>query len=276
MYPKEDEVLFPPMCACEVQKTRIEGSVVFVELRPGVAACELQEVSLEQMEKEKILREARRTEEEAKRKAAIEDVAKTRAKWMSSMTSVRTSAANAKRATQEARAAQAEADAASEKDRALKLEQQKAKLEERVAAMEELQKTMLEEAKLAEENRVKALEAKNVMSRAQSLAMYMKAAALKAKLTENEITLKALCDAQNGRGKILSKFKAGLSLARLEAGEDRVLEMEAKVEQAMEEKAALQVRFDEAHVRTLAAEDKVGKLQKELAGVKKMLDTLMK
>ena len=33
MYPKEDEVLFPPMCACEVQGTRVEGSVVIVELR---------------------------------------------------------------------------------------------------------------------------------------------------------------------------------------------------------------------------------------------------
>ena len=29
MYPKEDEVLFPPMCACEVQQTRVNAIAAF-------------------------------------------------------------------------------------------------------------------------------------------------------------------------------------------------------------------------------------------------------
>ena len=52
--------------------------------------------------------------------------------------------------------------------------------------------------------------------------------------------------------------------------------MEAKLEESLQSQARLQERFDEAHVRTLAAEDKVGKLKKELQETKKMLDTLMK
>jgi hypothetical protein len=37
-YPNEDEVLFPPVCALEVARTRVEGSMIVVELKPGVSS----------------------------------------------------------------------------------------------------------------------------------------------------------------------------------------------------------------------------------------------
>ena len=33
MYPNEAEILFPPICACEVIKTRCERSMIIVELK---------------------------------------------------------------------------------------------------------------------------------------------------------------------------------------------------------------------------------------------------
>ena len=135
----------------------------------------------------------------------------------------------------------------------------------------------MEEESLAAETRRKAVEAKEVMSRAKYLAEYMKSAAMRVKLAEHEITLKKLVEAQNDDSeKILGKFKAGLMNAKMTSAQEKAVEAQRKCTEAQEREAALQVRFDEAHVRTLAAEDKVGKLQKELAGVKKMLDTLMK
>ena len=47
------------------------------------------------------------------------------------------------------------------------------------------------------------------------------------------------------------------------------------LEEEQEKLRELQKRTDELQVRTLSAEDKVGKLTKELQGTKKMLETLM-
>jgi len=276
MYPKEDEVLFPPMCACEVQRTRVEGSVVFVELRPGVAPSALQEVSLEQQEEEQRLANERRAAEARERKRAIEEAAMTRAKWMSSMTSVKVTAHKARLITEEARAAKAEVEAASQKDRAEKLLIEKEKMAARLQAMDELQKKMMVEAKLSSLARQKQLKAKNVMQRAQQLAQYMKSAALQQKLAENEETLKSLADASTGKGKIMDNFKRGLTYSKIDSANRTIAALEEALAAGDKDKEAMEAKMEEFKVRTLKAENDVSALKKKLAENKKMLDTLMK
>lgn len=270
MYPKEDEVLFPPMCACEVKGTRVEGSVVFVELRPGVAACALQDVSLEQMEEERKRADAKRAAENARRKAAIDEAAKVRASWMSSMISVKVTAAQVRTTEEAARACKAETHAATESERAVKLEAERVALQAKLDALEAYHEEALTEATLASESRAKALEARGTMLSAQKLAQRMVSAAMRVKLQEHDITLKRFADAEAnaGRGKVLEQFKQGLTAAKMDAHEERIAAVRVQLKESREKQAELQAR-------TLVAEDKVKKLTKQLGENKKMLEKLM-
>ena len=80
-FPAEDEVTFAPLCALEVQGTRVEGRVMVVEIRPGVARCSLQEMSVDQKRAEEREREA------AKRASLQRELAKGR--WTGCMSRVK-------------------------------------------------------------------------------------------------------------------------------------------------------------------------------------------
>lgn len=276
MYPKEDEVLFPPMCACEVLQTRVEGSVVIVELRPGVAPCALSELSLEEKKEEERERAAKLRLEAESRRTAIDAASRSRARWMASRSQLKVSAENSMRKAMMSAAAKKQQQAASAIEQSELLQKEKDCLQEELKARKEFENAIREEARCAAEERCRALEAKELLHNAQHLAECMKRAALKQKLAEEQITLKKLMDAQRGDDKIMGKFKIALASSKLEGADAKVAAKQLEVDETLEKCAQLQKRYDEAHVRTLAAEDKVGKLTKELQGTKKMLDALMK
>ena len=74
MYPNEDEVLFPPLCALEVARTRVEGRVLVVELRPGIPQASLQEKSVEEAREERRREELRESEAKEAMRAHVRNI----------------------------------------------------------------------------------------------------------------------------------------------------------------------------------------------------------
>jgi len=56
-FPAENEVIFAPLTALEVESTRIEGSVMVVNIKPGIAKCSLQESSLDEKKRQQYERD---------------------------------------------------------------------------------------------------------------------------------------------------------------------------------------------------------------------------
>ena len=81
MYPNEDEVLFPPLCALEVARTRVEGRVLVVELRPGLPPAHLQEMSVEEMAEER----RRELEREERAQESMRAHTRARVRWERSL-----------------------------------------------------------------------------------------------------------------------------------------------------------------------------------------------
>jgi hypothetical protein len=190
MYPNEDEVLFPPLTACEVRKTRIDGSMLIVELRPGIAPTSLAEKSVdEKLEDERIARE-KAAIEAIERKAAIDEVAKRRATWMSSMSGLKTSAAEAKQASAELEAARAELATASAAERAEKAEAELTATAKNLKAMRQMKQMEAEERAAAERKRSADLAAKDKMTKARAMGEYIKKAAVKQQLAEEKELLR--------------------------------------------------------------------------------------
>ena len=190
MYPKEDEVLFAPLTACEVVKTRIEGSILVVELSPGAAPASLQEKSIEEKaEEDEIARIA--AEKEAKeRKQAIHEAARTKAQWLNSMGDLKASAENVKRKQAEEEAAKQAADAASAVDRERLANEAKEAAEKTVKAQNEMKKMEREERE-AEKKRATAEKAKlEKLQKAKDMGEYMKKAALRERLRLEQDQLK--------------------------------------------------------------------------------------
>ena len=107
-YPNEEEILMPPLTALEVARSRIEGAVVVVELRPAMQAstCGLKTGAedLERLEREREASEraAAEAREAADREAEAErrrlEYARRQAAWQKSMVEARFSASQRKAA----------------------------------------------------------------------------------------------------------------------------------------------------------------------------------
>lgn len=85
-FPAEDEVLFAPLTALEVQSTRVEGRVLVVEIRPGCAKYSLMESSIDQKVREQ------RKQQERDRLKLQHHLAKRR--WRGSLTNYQLAKAN--------------------------------------------------------------------------------------------------------------------------------------------------------------------------------------
>ena len=276
MYPAEDEVLFAPCCACEVHATRVEGSVVIVELRPAVAAGALQEKSIEQKEEEDRIQAEKRALEAAARKAAINEATRSRARWMKSMTNLKVTAADAKRATAEHQQAVAVTKAADASDREEKMRIEMEKLEESMTALAKLKQLQEEESALALFKAEAAVEAKQALAMAHKLASYMKQAALKVKM-EADLGMKMQSMIEEASAGQAASLGLGESILRTEletTEETLVKEANAKVA-AIDEQKKLHEKTKTLQTRTLAAEEKANKLSVQLAENKKMLEKLM-
>lgn len=190
MYPKEDEVLFAPLTACEVQKTRIQGSVLIVELRPGAAPASLQEKSVEEKEEEERLEAEKAAQEAVIRKQAIEEVAKTRAQWMSSMSNLKVAAEAAKTAKAEVEAARQATAAATAAERAEKAEVEQAAVAKNLKAMRQMKEMEAAEREKAAKKAAAQQAAKDRLQKAKDMGEFMKKAALRERLREEKEALK--------------------------------------------------------------------------------------
>lgn len=184
------QVLFAPLTACEVHQTRIEGSVLIVELRPGAAPASLMEKSVEEKEEEERISKEKAEAEAIERKEAIEEVAKTRAQWMSSMSGLKVSAEGAKRAQAELSAAQAELRASSEADRAEKAEAEQVASSKTLKAMRQMKEMEAEEREAASQKAAAQLAAKERLQKAKDMGEYIKKAALRERLREEQEALR--------------------------------------------------------------------------------------
>ena len=278
MYPAEDEVLFAPCCACEVHNTRVEGSVVIVELRPAVAAAALQEKSIQQKEEERKIREERDAIEASQRTQAIKQAAMHRSKWMGSMSNLQVSASEKKRADAELAAAQAATVAAQATEREQLLTIENEKLTQSIMALEEMKKRQEEEAQAAIDAAESALLAKSKLANARKLGDLIKRAAMKERIERDAwLKIQAL---EKVAGSVDSASVAPTILGVELENTENMLHKEAKAKekaQAEQKRVTdeLAVKFKEAHTRTLAAEEKVNKLTVQLNDNKKMLAKLM-
>lgn len=276
MYPSEDEVLFAPCCACEVHNTRVEGSVVIVELRPAVAAPALQEKSIEQKEEEeKIAAEKRAMEAEARRKA-IQEATRSRARWMKSMNNLLVTAAEAKRTAAEHEMAVAvrKAAEASEMEAKAAIEQQK--LEESLRSIAKLKELQEEEAAAALEKAEAAKEAKHRLAVFHKLAGIIKRAAAKVRM-EQDVQRMMQRKLEEASASTAANLGIGESILRNEliVVEDILAEESSGKVKAIEEQKAMEIKMKDMHRRTLKAEDEKVKLSEQLAANKKMLEKLM-
>lgn len=108
-YPKEEEILMPPLTALEVAGTKIEGAVVVVELRPSVkpndSGLKTGEEDIKELDAQRELKaqeahEAtqKRDREQQEREEAKKSLLK-QMHWQQSMTEMRLAAARRKEAT---------------------------------------------------------------------------------------------------------------------------------------------------------------------------------
>ena len=190
MYPSEEEVLFSPLTAMEVQNKRVVGSILVVELTPGAAPSALMEKSIEEKEEDARLKRERDEIEARERKAAVDLVAVRRAQWMNSMTSVKVSAEHAKRTAAEHKSACAATALASEHERAECFEKESKASAAALKAMREMKEMERGEAAAAERKRKAELAAKEKLQKAQQMGEFMKKAALRQRLAEEQEVLR--------------------------------------------------------------------------------------
>lgn len=274
MYPNEAEILFPPLTACEVVRTRIDGSTLVVELRPGSAPASLMEKSVEEKEEdERIERERAKVEAEA-RKKAIDEVARSRAKWMSSMNGLKVSVANVKQTQAELDAAKAAAEAADMTTRAEAAEAEKVAMAKNLKAMRQMKEMEAEERAAAEKKRKSEMEAATKLQRAKDMGEYIKKAALRQRLKEEQDALKEQIKESEQTRELETKKQEALT-ARLmasniaasklrNASEANAGELGTKLEEALQNNADLTEKLAQNAKRVMLAENKARELQQKL------------
>jgi len=111
-YPKEEEILFPPLTALEVCGTRVEGAVVIVELRPSVKGSDSGLRSghddIEEMARQRALLDEQRRmhEEEQEALGKQRKLKEQQFQWAKALGEVRVTAAARKEAGSSLKAAQ--------------------------------------------------------------------------------------------------------------------------------------------------------------------------
>ena len=197
MYPNEAEVLFPPICAMEVMKSRCERSMIIVELRPGVATSGLAERSAE----EKLEDDRRKAIEQAARDAdkqkAIDMVSRTKVAWARSMDDVKLAALEAKRAAQELETAkfvqaalEAKGDAAAKEEKAAAMEKERDMASRNLKAVKQLKAMEEEERKAADDKEEARRQASEKLQKARAMGEYIKKAALRQRLADEQEALR--------------------------------------------------------------------------------------
>ena len=277
MYPNEAEILFAPLTACEVVRTRIDGSTLVVELRPGAAPASLLEKSIEEKEEdERIEKEKARVEAES-RKKAIDEVARSRAKWMNSMGGLKVSVANVKQSKAELAAAQASTQAASMSERAAAAEAEQAALAKNIKAMRQMKEMEAEERAAAEKRRTAQLEASAKLQKAKDMGEYIKKAALRQRLKEEQDALKDQIrqseqarevDAQQREALAARLMVSSITATKLKnESEANSGELGTKLTEALEQCAQLTDKLAQSSKRMMMAENKARELQQQLSEV---------
>ena len=281
MYPAEDEVLFPPLCACEVKGSRIEGSIVVVELVPGIAPSALKEPSLEDQEANALAEQQKRAAEAAKLKRAIDEAANARARWLNQVSNLKVSVAEAARRAAERAAIKAQTLADAARQRA---EQAEEAMEEMVSEMESRDKT--KQGEMAEnEKKLRLMKTKDRVRLSmqdqrdkaielQKKEMKEQAEKAVALALTNEVLILEVGSAESDIGQL----EGSLVDVQLRLGEADTYgkRMDSKVSMLQGQLTMLQDKFDKERLVVTKKNDAITKLEKELASAKEMANMAMK
>jgi len=274
MYPNEAEILFAPLTACEVMKTRIDGSTLVVELRPGAAPASLQEKSIEEKEEDDRIEKAKAQKEATARKIAIDEVAKRKAKWMSSMSSLKVSVADLKASEAELVAARETAKSADLSVRAEKAEEEAIATAKNLKAMRQMKQMEAEERHAAEQKRLAEVAMASKLQKAKDMGEYIKKAALKQRLKEEQDALKKEVETAAQNREIEAQQRDALA-ARLMAtaisstkaknsASGEADELSQKLSESVEREAQLTEKLAQSSKRAMLAENKMRELQQQL------------
>ena len=300
MYPAEDEVLFPPLVACEVIKKRIEGSLVVVELRPGVAASELQEASLQDQEANAAAEAERQAAEDARLRQMIDSAAKSRARWLSSMSSLKVSVAHAQQRQAESYSIKMNTLATAAQERAERLENRVWELMATYEELEEDAKRREKDALDLHEQEKTAHEVAKITIRTQESKEAMRKALQEQREATHKLQIEEMREAAEKAAtlsvcvnivsqdlgeaeEVTTELELGLKRSQMQLDyttkdrEKQVAKLTAEKKEAIKEMKQSMSELETKFTNKVVESDKeIAALKKDLAGKTEMLNQMMK